>query len=371
MSKETLTWLNQNVLIGGTDWRARAWHDRPDLKGAEDNHYPGFIPAEDVVRRLFNFDPYKAQSAFLKEVKVIKPSRLDIINGRLVKIENKWYEIVVDADHVDVVDPDTDVVLGVHGSEYVIHDYREWGLDGISTLLDQSKDELGITSAGLLRQRKQAWVEVSVPDAIETVDGVMFRPNLLFFTSLDASLATTIKRTIGFVVCDNTLNARIGESGEELRIRHTQHSLGRLIEAREALNLIFKAKDDFTEELERFLSVSVTEDQWQGVLNALVPFPMDENGKVKTKGRGLTIVENRREKLEELYNTDPRCEPWTGTKFGVIQTFNTWKTHYATVRNTQGGGRVERNLTNVLDGKQGAFDTNVAETVDKVLEGVK
>ena len=55
--KETLQWLDENMLIGFTDKRGTAWHYRTDLQGAEPNHYPGAIPVADVKRRLFDSRP--------------------------------------------------------------------------------------------------------------------------------------------------------------------------------------------------------------------------------------------------------------------------------------------------------------------------
>ena len=55
MSNETITWLNQNTLIGFTDNRGNAWHYKQAAQGQEPNHYPQAIPVEDVRRRLFNW----------------------------------------------------------------------------------------------------------------------------------------------------------------------------------------------------------------------------------------------------------------------------------------------------------------------------
>jgi len=55
VSQETMKWLNNNTLIGFTDKRGNAWHYRESDQGDESNHYPGAIPVDDVLRRLFNF----------------------------------------------------------------------------------------------------------------------------------------------------------------------------------------------------------------------------------------------------------------------------------------------------------------------------
>jgi hypothetical protein len=53
MSRESITWLNTNTLIGFTEKRGHAWHWRAEEQGDASNHYPGAIPITDVQDRLF------------------------------------------------------------------------------------------------------------------------------------------------------------------------------------------------------------------------------------------------------------------------------------------------------------------------------
>ncbi len=55
MSRESLTWLNTNTLIGFTAKRGHAWHWRAEEQGNASNHYTGPIPITDVQDRLFNW----------------------------------------------------------------------------------------------------------------------------------------------------------------------------------------------------------------------------------------------------------------------------------------------------------------------------
>jgi phage/plasmid-like protein (TIGR03299 family) len=353
MSKETLTWLNQNVLIGNTDKRGHAWHYKASEQGGEPNHYPGFIPVHDVERRLFAFDPVQLPAAFLKPLAVGEST----FGPNLIKIDGQYYRVVVDEEHQAIVDPDTDIAFQYPTTDYRIHNYREWLLKNVATVLDA---DLGITSAGLLRRRAQAWVEISVPENIETPEGVEFRPLLLAWTSLDSTLATNYGRRINETVCDNTLHARIGEPGETVSFRHTAGSLDRVGEVRAALGIIYDAADTFSQQVHELCSVKVTDCQWQQVLDALCP----RDGK---EGRGLSIVTNKREKLDELYTSDSRCAPWQGTKFGVVQTANTFNLHHATIRNTHGGARAERNQLKIISGQVDKVDQYVAAIVDEVV----
>lgn len=65
MSQESMIWLNSQTLIGNTLQRGNAWHYREDLQGVEPNHYEGFIPVEDVTRRLFNFSMIEAAQTYI------------------------------------------------------------------------------------------------------------------------------------------------------------------------------------------------------------------------------------------------------------------------------------------------------------------
>jgi phage/plasmid-like protein (TIGR03299 family) len=364
MSKETLTWLNQNVLIGNTDKRGHAWHYKASEQGGEPNHYPGFIPVHDVERRLFAFDPVAAPAAFLKPITPADFPLHKATGGHpdnVIKVASdagvQYYRVVVDEEHQAIVDPDNDIAFQYPTTDYRIHNYREWLLKNVATVLDA---DLGITSAGLLRRRAQAWVEISVPENIETPEGVVFRPLILAWTSLDSTLATNYGRRINETVCDNTLHARIGEPGETVSFRHTAGSLDRVGEVRAALGIIYDAADTFSQQVHELCSVKVTDRQWQKVLDALCP----TDGK---EGRGLSIVTNKREKLGSLYTSDPRCAPWKGTKFGVVQTANTFNLHHATIRNTHGGARAERNQLKIISGQVDKVDQYVAAIVDEVV----
>jgi phage/plasmid-like protein (TIGR03299 family) len=357
MSQETSQWLNQNVLVGQTDRRGHAWHYKESDQGTEPNHYPGFIPVPDVRRRLFGFTAQEAPVATLREVTVDQAATLG--GAVIVGDDGKTYRVVIDQTHKAIVPDDGDEVLGIHGPDYRIHPYDEWLLKNVGTLLD---DDLGITSAGLLRHRAQAWVEVSVPDNVETKHGVTYRPNILAYTSLDGSLATSYSRTITAVVCDNTLAAAIRGEGEHTwKVKHTSNSLLRVADARAALDIIWKSSDEFQKSLDALIAQEVTQQQWEDLLNLLVPLPAEANKAKATK------VLNKREAIDALYLWDTRVAPWKGTAYGAYAAFNTYEQHQATFRNTTGGGRVERNQLATINGRLAKADTKVLEAIGQVV----
>ena len=336
MSRETLTWLNTNTLIGFTDVRGSAWHYKAEEQGALSNHYAGAIPVEDVKDRLFNWEA------------VSSPLETNLLTANGV-------QHIVDPSRQVIVRPDTATVLGVFKSGYVIHSYKEWLLNNIALLLD---DELAIGSAGLLKGGAVAWVSVEVPDTIETPEGVSFRPNLLGTTSLDGSLATTYKRTVTITVCDNTLSLALAEKDQQVKIKHSSRSLARVTEARDALAIVHSTADEFSAQVAKLCSVTVTDAQWKVFLDAHVPVVKDATQ------RARTIAGNKRDELVKLWNTDSRVSPWKNTAFGVLQADNTYRHHVQTVR---GGDRVERNNLNAIDGTVDQGDTLVLDTLRQAL----
>src|SRR4051794_30201614 len=276
MSRETLQHLNTNTLIGNTDHRGTAWHYRAEEQGNESNHYPGPIPVRDVQRRLFCWE------AVSRPLAVEVPADLNSmthLNEFDVPARRK-----VLADRQAICRSDNDAVMGVFTSGYEMHQYDEWLLSTVANILD---DSLAISSAGLLRGGAVAWVEVSVPESITTPEGVVFRPNLLATTSFDGSIATTFKRTVTDVVCDNTREAALAEHGQTFKVKHSRHSQTQLAPAREALALVHTLADDFAREVAELCSIEVTNRDWVRFLDTHVR-RTDQAG-LPLKGRALTL----------------------------------------------------------------------------------
>lgn len=341
MSSETVTWLNRNTLIGFTDQRGHAWHWRRDA----DNHYPGPVPVADVERRLFNWEA------------VSRPIYVPAPAGELAAMNNATGELVALAEVLDrqaIMHSRTGHVMGVFKTGYQPHQYREWLLTQVANLLDAG---LAVGSAGLLRNGAQAWVSVEVPDNITTPQGVEFRANLLAVTSFDGSLATTYKRVVTNVVCDNTMAAGLAERGQQFKVKHSKNSRMKLADARDALAIVHTVSDDFAAEVRALCETSVSEQQWRQFLDAHRPLPAD-------RGAAHTRALNERRHLRRLWDHDQRVSPWRGTAWGVMQAVNTYTHHLGTVRNMS---RAERNMARAAQGEVDTLDQSTAATLAAVL----
>lgn len=340
MSRETLTWLNTNTLIGFTDKRGRAWHYR---EGA-DNHYPGAVPVSDVEQRLFSWEA--VSSPLYVPGPAGELTAMDA-NGSLISL-------ALVSDKQAMMRSDNGHVMGVFAKGYEPHQYREWLLDQVASLLD---DGLAIGSAGLLRGGAQAWVSVEVPQNIKTPEGVEFRANLLAVTSFDGSLATTYKRAVTNVVCDNTMAAGLAEKGQTFKVKHSKYSKMKLAEARDALAIVHSISADFAAEVKALCETPVTDRQWRQFLDAHKPLPEE-------RGRSYTTAHNERSDLTRLWDNDDRVSPWRGTAWGVIQAVNTYTHHIGKVRNMS---RVERNMSRAATGGVDTLDQQSAAVLAAVL----
>lgn len=333
MSRESLEWLNTNTLIGHTDKRGTAWHHRACMQGEEPNHYPGPIPVEDVERRLFGWQALSS------------PVYVEDPRGGLAQVPDRQAFLRSDNGHV----------MGIFSDGYEPHPYREWLVGNISRLLDA---DLSIGSAGLLRGGAVAWVSVEVPDNIRTPEGVEFRPHLFAATSFDGSLATTFKRAITNIVCDNTMAAGLAERGQQVKIKHSRHSKLRLTEAREALNIVYTLADAFSQAVGELCRIPVSRSRWNEFLDLHVPMPPHP-------GRSRTMAENKRDALARLWTHDLRVSPWQGTAWGVVQAVNTYTHHEQAVR---GADRAERNMLRAVTGGVDDLDRDTLRTLSAVLD---
>jgi phage/plasmid-like protein (TIGR03299 family) len=349
MSQETMQWLNENVLIGFTEKRGTAWHYRASDQGAEPNHYAGAIPVADVLRRLFHWHAVEARTFF--EIPNPAPGSLSVFtpDGGTFPITRSEKKTIIRSD--------TFAELGAFKEGYQPHQYDEWLINNVATLLDTSRGDLGISSAGLLKGGAVAWVEVSIPDTITTPEGVAFRPNLLASTSFNGSLATTIGRKVQATVCDNTLSLALAEKGQQVKIKHSRKSMGKIGDVREALEIVHTIEQDFRDAVATLTSIKVDDVMFEKALDMIQPLPKPGDA---TKN-AITLAERKREAIQNLWLHDERAASWRGTAYGVWAALNTYGHHVQTVKGTS---RPERNMLNALNG---TTERNDAEALQMIL----
>lgn len=333
MSKETYEWLNKYCLIGYTSQRGNAWHYRMDAQSEEPNHYEGAIPVDDVIRRLYSWEAQEAP------------------------VYVKWNDTYrLETDRKAIVRSDSGEVLGMFKDTYAIHQYKSWLIETVSHLLD---DDLNIGSAGILKNGAVSFVSVEMPETIKIIDGFSVRPMLLATTSHNGSISTTFKKVSTRVECDNLLAFALSEKGEAFRARHSKNSNFRLQSVRDALGFVHQMTDDIVAEVNKYASITVSDREWDAIVNRLMPINADPN----VAKQAISRVENKQERIREMYKSDPRVAPMYGTALGVIQAFNTFNQHGI----GKDDNRVERNMMNALTGKVYSSDRLVMEAIEQMV----
>ena len=336
MSKETTKWLNTMTLIGNVLKRGKAWHWRESEQEGETNHYDGFVPVEDVRRRLFDWSAVETP-VFVKND-----------DGNFVEIQ----------DRKAVMHDKTKKVFGVFSNRFNIHQYDDALLKNLEQIIDSN--ELGIDSAGLLQEGGKAWVQISVPENVTTADGFTFRPTLLASTAHNGSLATTYRRVMQAVVCDNTLEMALNESTKMMfKIRHkgTASFDGRIEEVRDALEIIYQTSDEMVAELNALTAWAVTDNQFTKLVEQMTPIAVGLGTNDQPSKKSVTMQTTKREALQNLWRADERVLSWKNTGLGVVQAFTTYNQHIAGTD----AKRVGRNYNKLVNGQQATEDALVLE----------
>jgi phage/plasmid-like protein (TIGR03299 family) len=341
MSKETQKWLNTMTLIGNVLKRGRAWHWREAEQGDEPNHYDGFIPMDDVRRRLFDWTAEET------------PVFIKTAQGTFREIE----------DRKAVIHSTTGKVFNVFSNRYNVHQYEQTLLKNLTEIIDSH--DLGIDSAGLLREGGKAWVQISVPENISSKAGFEFRPTLLASTAHDGTLATTYRRVIQAVVCDNTLNMALNEQTDSVvKFRHNSDASldGSLARIREALEIIYQTAESFQQELDALTAWSVTDKQFTKLVEQVYPISLTDDG--SQNAQSASKQNPKRDALQSLWRNDERVTPWKNTALGVVQAFTTANQHVFGKQES----RAQRNYNQLVNGAQFREDAIIIERLREITE---
>ena len=306
MSQESYRWLAKMVLAGFKDTRRPWWADAAEAQGNLTSLFSAEVPMERVEELLTKWSAY-TEPLYTGDME-------EVTTHKLVRASDT-------REHIAVI-----------GIDHAIHSYHDW-LTG--TVQECVGDDAQVSSAGLLRNRAQAWVQIERPETAVGPDGIKFSPYITLSTSLDGSLATQINQNTKMTVCDNCL--RITRT-QGLAFKHTKNSNAKLGDYRSVMTAILQGESDFRAELERQLSVKVDDRAYSRFLEKLVPIAEDDIPAKKTRS------ERKRQEITQLYKNDPRVEGWQGTEFGVVQAVNTWQTHMSQLRNVTGYELDDANL---------------------------
>jgi phage/plasmid-like protein (TIGR03299 family) len=335
MSAETSQWLNTNTLIGYTEKRGNAWHYRAEDQGEESNHYPGPIPVEDVVRRLFSW----------KAIEVSIVGEAESVDG-VVRYE--------DPTRKGIVRSDTGQMLGIFKQSYHAHDPQEWLIHKVEQMLG---GDIAIGNAGLLKGGAQHFVQVEAEDTVKVV-GLEFRPFWTAMGSMDGSLASTYQDGCQIVVCDNTMASALAETDvNRIKVYHGSGAQAAFERQVSSVDVLAKIREAATQKFTTLAAQKVTTFQFKKFAQLWAEY----DPKAEKPGKQ---GERRFEELTKLWMDDPRVTPWKGTALGVLQAANTFEHH---LRAVEGATRETRNLQRMLTGKVEVLDAKALRLLASVV----
>lgn len=336
MSQYSYDYLARMVLAGFAETRRPWWADGAEAGGSILNLFPAEVPMERVEELLTKWSAYTEP----------------LYTGDMEEV----------ATHKLVRASDTREHIAVIGIDHAIHSYQDW-LTG--TVRECVGEEAQVSSAGLLKNRAQAWVQIERPETATGPDGIRFSPYITLSTSLDGSLSTQINQNTKMTICDNTLRITRGQG---LAFRHSKNSNAKLGDYRSVMTAIVQGESDFRKELERQLAVKVDDPAFSRFIEALVPIGEDDIPAKKTRS------ERKRQEITQLYKGDERVQGWQGTMFGAVQAVNTWQTHMSQLRNATPHEMDDTNLRAMkLYGEQlkplkgDSLDQETAKLLESVL----
>ncbi len=269
--------------------------------------------------------------------------------------------VVTDSTRSVQVRDDLGMILGTGRAGKAVHDSLAWSVDLIGKA-DAGIRPVVIGSTGF---GARAFVQFS-GGTVLSASGVTVLPTLTFATSVDGSLPTGYAEGGSLLVCNNQTTgagwARIlGNIGATSRlvIRHTKHSAKRQAEVLPTFGLYESVASRMVDSIDALADITVTDKMLAAFLDGYAPV-------AKGEGAAVTRSENKRDAWNALYRNDPRCAPWTGTAFGVLQTANTFAQHVAEIRG-ENADRVTRQADAMLTGGIDKADDKAATILAGVL----
>ena len=403
MSYHSMSYLNSGkIIVGNTNKTGNAWWYNQSLENpANPTHYAGFIPLTVVKDRLFGWTAWESNRlvAYFDQPErddlgnivldltgepVMKTYEVPVTSFKAIGRED-WVVNGVPSDEED----GADAILHVQGKDYGVHQLQETFITTTSQIV-QGADNMGIVSAGLLKWGRRAWITISIPDNLTNDEsGLQFRPNLTVSTSFDSSLATSWTRTFGIPVCDNTLDYQLAKAGEKdgkFILRHTKNSAMKIKDAVEALGMLNQQADEMDKALAEMVKTEVPEGVFLKWLDRMVPVPDLKEKTImitsiqgeqvpvkKVSTNGHTMAINKREKLVEMWDFDPRVAPWKNTKLGILQLWNTFNQHERSFKVSKQfdgnrlAAKVESQQLKTLSGDYLKEDVTALQAVDSLL----
>jgi len=197
-------------------------------------------------------------------------------------------------------------------------------------------------TAGSLRHGRVVFVSLRMENSDFTVAGEdLHQTYLLLRTTHDGSGRISVYVVTVRVVCMNTLTWAINGARHSWGVTHTADVAGKIAEAREALGLTAQYTEAFQAEAEALLSVKITDDDLQKLLDGTLQERPTKEAEIEL------IMDN--------YRSSATVANFLGTGWGAVNAVSEYEEHVK--KNASG----EALFSRLLDGRDAKLRTTLKD----------
>jgi phage/plasmid-like protein (TIGR03299 family) len=225
--------------------------------------------------------------------------------------------------------------LGAVGEGYTVMQHYE-GFKSIDAVM-RSADGAHYETAGVLGNGERVWALADLGFAAKIGEDVQ-KGYLLFSTGHDGTMAHSYRLCFTRVVCQNTLGAALSEKTRaDLTIRHTKNAMGRLIDARAALDSMGDDVKRVEDRLNFLAGRKMNREALGDIMDRLFPKRLETaSGAAKDTTRRTNILADIL-KVYELNDGNAFPEQ-RGTAYNLLNAITNYVDHE---RSTKEDGRAE------------------------------
>jgi len=242
-------------------------------------------------------------------VKVSENAVTTVIDGKTISVPGKFMTY---RDH-----PKKGLTgLGVVGNRYTPIQNTE-----AFEFLNQIADESGAVfeTAGSLGNGERVFMTMKFPQSM-TLGGVDVVDNyIMAVNSHDGTTAFTVAVTPIRAVCTNTVRLALNSAVSKISLRHTANATAKVQQARETLGVVFKYQEEFQREVERLLSIEMSDNSFNKFVEKLIPLPTRKD----STQRELNTVERKRSEITGLWNAPTQANV-KGTAWAAYNAVVEW-----------------------------------------------
>lgn len=237
---------------------------------------------------------------------------------------SKGHRVTIPGQYA-TVRTDTDTVLGIVGSTYVVQKITPF-VETMYEIVDLNRDVAKIDTAGSLKGGRIPFVSIALDGLDLTIAGEKYEGFLLGTTSFDGSRAMTLNPVVLRPVCANSVNLApkgipalgIPGSPTTFRMKHTALLSARVQQARSALQIGFAYGETWRKIGDTLALRDVVESQVRSIFEAA--FPIETESEVRRESSIASLM------LRDWRESD-NLAPIRETAWGAFQAGVEWIDH--------------------------------------------